>query len=140
MDITLSGLVKLVTELGPLGLVIFFWWYDNRRIWIVFDQHKRELESARKEAAADITMIMTQYRKDMEEQREMYRANSSLCRDFSSVAGDLRDIVSLNIQAMTQVKDAVEKNQYCPMVRIDQRKFQRFVNAEGERAAKEAGG
>jgi hypothetical protein len=130
MDLSVGNLVKLVTEVGPIGLVIFFWWYDNRRIWIVFEQHKKDIEITRTQLADRTTVILEQYRGDMLEQREMYRANASLCREYSNLASDLRNIVSLNIQAMTRVDDAVRQNQYCPMVRVDRVKKMTVVEKE----------
>ena len=123
MDISLANLVKFASEIGPIGLVLFFWWYDNRRIWIVFEQHKTDLRIEREQLAERTSLILEQYRGDMTEQREMYRANASLCRDFASVTEDLRNIVALNIQAMTRLDDAVRGNQFCPMIRISERKI-----------------
>jgi len=97
MEVNLISVLKILSDFGVLGLVIFLWWSDNKRVWAVLNQ----------------------YKSDMIEQREMYRANVSLAKDFSSIAHDLRDIVTLNIQSMTQVNDAVRENQFCPMVRID---------------------
>jgi hypothetical protein len=53
-----------------------------------------------------------------------------LCREYSNLASDLRNIVSLNIQAMTRVDDAVRQNQYCPMVRVDRVKKMTVVEKE----------
>ncbi len=108
MDVSLMGVLKIVGDFGVLGLVIFLWWSDNKRVWAVLNQ----------------------YKSDMVEQREMYRANVSLCRDFSSVAEDLRNIVTLNVQAMTRIDDAVRQNQFCPMVRVDMKK-QKFGIMQG---------
>jgi len=130
MDITLTGMIEILKQIGPLGLVIFFWWYDNRRIWIVFDEHKKELDAQRAQFNAAITGILKQYQQDMLEQREMYRANASLCRDFASVTQDLRSIVTLNIQKMTEVGDAVRQNQFCPQMRIDKKIVQ--IGKQGE--------
>lgn len=139
MDISLTGLVKIVTELGPLGLLAFFWWYDNRRIWTVMEQNKQEAFAQREQASKQMAVILAQYKEDMGEQREMYRANASLCRDFSSVAGDLRDIVSLNIQSMTEVKSAVDNNQFCPMVRIQKVKRLNILNENHQAEGREGG-
>lgn len=111
MDSGLAVLAKLVADLGLVGLVIYLWWADKRQIWAVIDQHKK-----------DMTAIFARYDKDMIEQREMYRANASLCHDYESIATDLRDIVSLNIQKMTQVDEAVRGNQFCPVMRIRKEK------------------
>jgi hypothetical protein len=128
MEMSLSSLIKLATEIGPLGLVVFFWWYDNRRIWNVFEQHKKELAIERAQAAELTKNILEQYRGDMDEQREMYRTNASLCRDFSSVASDLREIVIMNIEKMTRIEESVRQNQFCPVVRMD--KKQLFVRQD----------
>lgn len=111
MDVNLLSILKILSEFGVLGLVIFLWWSDNKRVWAVISQHKTE-----------IAAVLERYNQDMIEQREMYRANASLCRDFSSVASDLREIVTLNIQKMTQVDDAVRGNQFCPVMRIRNKK------------------
>jgi hypothetical protein len=68
----------------------------------------------------------------MIEQREMYRANASLCRDFASVASDLREIVTLNIQKMTQVETAINVNQFCPVMRIRNKKTINLVSRPEE--------
>jgi hypothetical protein len=104
--VSLGSVLKIVGDFGMVGLVIFLWWSDNKRIWAV----------------------LTQYKQDMVEQREMYKSNASLCRDFSAIASDLRDIVVLNIQKMTEVSDAINQNQFCPLVRLDQKKFSRLVD------------
>ncbi len=97
---SLGTTLKILGDFGIVGLIIFLWWMDNRRIWAVMDQYKN----------------------DMAEQRKMYESNASLCRDFASIAKDLRDIVTLNIQKMTEVEDAVRQNQFCPLVRVDKKK------------------
>lgn len=94
---SLSSILKIASDFGLVGLILLLWWLDNRRIWAVMDQYKN----------------------DMVEQRKMYEANVSLCRDFASIAKDLRDIVTLNIQKMTEVDDAIRQNQFCPLVRVD---------------------
>ena len=116
MDVNLLSILKILSEFGVLGLVIFLWWSDNKRVWAVISQHKME-----------IAAILERYNQDMIEQREMYRANASLCRDFASVASDLREIVTLNIQKMTQVDDAVRGNQFCPVMRIRKEKSIKLV-------------
>jgi hypothetical protein len=102
---SITSLLKIFGDFGLIGLVIFLWWFDNRRI-------KDVLEF---------------YRKDMEEQRKMYETNVSLCKDFSRIADSLQDIVTLNIQAMTEAKDAINQNQFCPLVRVDQQKVIRLA-------------
>lgn len=113
----LGSVLKILGDFGTVGLVIFLWWSDNKRIMAVVDQHKTEMG-----------VVLAAYQKDMMEQREMYKSNVSLCKAFSSIAADLRDIVTLNIQAMTEVKEGINQNQFCPLVRLDQKKFSRLVD------------
>jgi len=107
MDTTLLNVLKIAGDLGLVALVIYLWWSDKRDLSIVMEKHK-----------AAMAAVLAEYKRDMDEQREMYRANASLCRDYASIAGDLRAIVTLNIQKMTEVCVAVQQNQFCPMVRI----------------------
>jgi hypothetical protein len=101
----LTSLLKIFGDYGLIGLLIILWWVDNRKIM----------------------NILELYKKDMEEQRKMYQTNVDLCKDFASIANDLRDIVTLNIQAMTEAKDAINQNQFCPLVRVDQQKVVRLA-------------
>jgi hypothetical protein len=116
MDTSLAVLAKLVADLGLVGLVIYLWWADKRQIWAVIEQHKKEMAA-----------VLAQYQQDMAEQREMYRSNASLCHDYESIASDLRDIVSLNIQKMTQVDEAIRQNLFCPVMRIRKEKTIKLV-------------
>ena len=113
---SLGTVLKVLGDFGIVGLVIFMWWADNKRIWEAIDKHSK-----------DMTAVLERYQRDMTEQREMYRSNASLCRDFSEIAKDLRDIVTLNIQKMTEVGDAVKQNQFCPLVRVDKQKVMHLV-------------
>lgn len=108
--LSLTGILKVVADFGIVGLVIYLWWADNRRIW----------------------QIMSQYKRDMDDQREMYKNNASLCRDFASIAQDLRSIVTLNIQTMTEVNDAVNQNQFCPLLRVEKQKHVKIINTDGD--------
>jgi len=105
-SVSLGTVLKILGEFGTIGLIIYLWWTDNRRIWAVMDRYKQ----------------------DMDEQRKMYESNVSLCRDFASITRDLREIVTLNIQSMTEVSDAVKQNQFCPLVRIDTKKMMMNIN------------
>jgi hypothetical protein len=121
MDSSLASVLKIAGDLGLVALVIYMWWSDNKCVWEVIKQHKTENAA-----------VLERYKQDMIEQREMYRANASLCRDFASVATDLRDIVTMNIAKMTQVDAAILGNQFCPMMRIrKERKITLVPGPEG---------
>jgi hypothetical protein len=52
---------------------------------------------------------MDRYAADMKEMRDMYLTNASLVKRYEEVAGDLREVVILNTQAMTRLVDRIDK-------------------------------
>ena len=120
-SIGFNGILKILADFGLVGLIIYLWWADNKRIWAVMEKNK-----------ADLMAVLDQYKKDMIEQREMYRSNASLCRDFASIAADLRAVVTLNIQTMTRLDDGIRENQFCPLTRVRKEKTIGLVPREVE--------
>ena len=49
----------------------------------------------------------------------MYESNVRLVEGYEEVAKDLREVVIMNTQAMTKACDAINDNQFCPMVRLE---------------------
>lgn len=109
MDALMSfkGLVEIAGKFGLVGLILLLWWYDNRQIRQQNEQHK-----------SDLKLVLDGYQADMKEQREMYKNNASLCKDFANIATDLREIVILNTQTMTTVSNEIRQNEFCPMQRV----------------------
>lgn len=105
-SMSFASILKLLGEFGTVGLVIFLWWYDNKRIWAVMERYER----------------------DMVEQRKMYENNVALTRQVANIAEDLRDIVIMNTQQMTHVEDAIKQNQFCPIVRVDRQKVMQLYS------------
>lgn len=89
--------LKLLGNFGVLGLVIFLWWYDNRQTRKIIACHKK-----------DLTKILDRYEEDMSEMREMYKNNVALVKDYKSIAGDLKEIVVLNIREITEMKSTLD--------------------------------
>lgn len=79
--------LKGLAEYGMVGLILFLWWYDQRCT----------------------RQILTQYKRDMDEQRKMYESNVSLCNDFAEVSRDLKQIVILSTQTLTRLCDKLEE-------------------------------
>jgi len=115
----IMSVLKILGDFGTVGLVIFLWWSDNHR-----------LENVMTKNNADMTAVLKQYERDMLEQRKMYEANVSLCQQFASVTNDLRDIVTLNVQTMTECRDAINNNQFCPVIRISKKKAMQLFTDE----------
>jgi len=94
------GLLKVLGDVGLVGLILVLWWQDMRRI----------------------ARIQEQYKSDMAEQRRMYESNVSLVKDYQSVASDLKDVVILNTQILTTLSDEIRQNEYCPMQRVEKKR------------------
>ena len=50
---------------------------------------------------------------------KMYEENVKLVLAYEKVAEGLQDIIVLSTQTMTQVKDRIDANLYCPVMRKD---------------------
>jgi len=98
--INLVGLFEVFKSFGVVGLVIVLWWVDSKKVY----------------------KILEKYKADMAEQRRMYESNVSLVKDYQSVASDLKDIVILNTQTITQLNDEIRQNEFCPLQRINKKK------------------
>jgi len=55
----------------------------------------------------------------------MYESNVKLVERQDEIASDLREVVIMNTQAMTRALDAIDANQFCPMVRVENQKIMR---------------
>lgn len=95
--LTFGPLTDVMKHFGPYGLLLVIWWLDSRRF--------------------DKTMI--EHRRYMDEIRSMYESNVKLVENYESVSGDLKDLVVLNTQSNTLLSENINKNQYCPMIRIE---------------------
>jgi hypothetical protein len=58
------------------------------------------------------------YSKRHQEVVQMYENNVRLVEKYQEIAGDLKDVIVMNTQAFTRLEDAIEKNQFCPAVRL----------------------
>jgi len=96
---SLVGLVEVLRSFGPFGILLVIWWVDAKSLRKVLDCYKR----------------------DMAEMRQMYESNVRLVEKYEKVATDLQDVVIMNTQAMTKICDDIEKNQFCPMVRLEKK-------------------
>lgn len=50
---------------------------------------------------------------------KMYEENVKLVENYEKIAKGLQDILVLSTQTMTQVKDRVDNNLFCPLMRKD---------------------
>ncbi|WP_321495617.1 hypothetical protein [uncultured Desulfobacter sp.] len=95
---TFMEILKMVLSLGPIGLVLIVWYFDKQKT----DEVQRQSD-VRLQAMFDL------YSKDMQELRDMYTTNASLVKRYVELAGDLKEVVTLNTQAMTRLVDRIDK-------------------------------
>jgi hypothetical protein len=58
-----------------------------------------------------------QVRKALERQIAMYETNVVLVKNYERLADDQKDIITLNTQAWIGVRDAIDRNEFCPVIR-----------------------
>lgn len=85
------SILKILGDFGTVGLVIFLWWADNKRVWAVLEQ----------------------YKKDMAEQRKMYEDNVKLVQDYDTIAKEHVDTIRLNVAAITQLTTFLKTKTPC---------------------------
>ena len=105
--ISLESIIKLISNFGIPGLVLVLWYLSDKSHELTLKQYREDMLEQRKT-----------YEDGLREVREMYERNAMLVKDYASLARDLRDIVVMNTQTLTRVCDDVNRNQYCPMVRL----------------------
>ena len=94
-----SALFDLAKNFGVGGLMLLYAWMQNQQT----------------------TKLLARYHADMEEQRQMFVQSYALVKKFAHLATDLKDVVIMNTQANTGLKDTIESNQYCPNVRLQKK-------------------
>ena len=93
--LSFTTVLDMAAKFGIPGMILFMWWYDNKQV------HE----------------ILRMYRKDMDEQRQMYLNNVELVKQYMRLSGDLTEIIQLNTQVQTQLVESIRSNMYCPFVR-----------------------
>jgi F0F1-type ATP synthase gamma subunit len=96
------SLANFFAQYGPLGLVVAIWYSDIRLMRKMLKEHEDH----------------------MKEIRRMYESNVKLVDAYEDLAGDLKEVVIMNTQAMTTLNDSIKQNQFCPMLRVDKEKVE----------------
>lgn len=80
-------IIKMLLNLGPVTVILILGYAGKQQI----------------------DRTLAQYREDMLEQRKMYESNVELVKRYQSLAGDLKDVITLNTRVLTQLVDRIEK-------------------------------
>ena len=108
--VSLGQLAGILSAFGPIGLLVVIWYVDIRTMRKMISDHREETAK-----------ILSKHRQYMDEIRRMYEANADLVRDYNNLSSDLREVVIMCTQAMQRMTDDINRNQYCPMQRVDKR-------------------
>ena len=121
---SLATIMPIVSMLGLPGLVLIFWYVDQRRLDQEHKDHMASLAAAESRHLAEIaeikgqfTQVMTASDKRFEAVVRMYEDNVLLVKGYERLAGDLANIIHLNTQMQTRLAEKIENNMNCPIVR-----------------------
>ena len=112
MDTILSfgQLAVLLAKFGPLSLVVVIWYFDIKAMRKLNEKYRTDTQE-----------ILADHKEYMEEIRRMYLSNVKLVDSYEDLARDLKEVVIMNTTAMTHLGDDINRNQYCPMVRVEKK-------------------
>ena len=105
-SVSLAIIIDVLKNFGPIGLIAFMWWVDNRNIRKIIDGYRR-----------DMTEIRTMYENNV----HLVQSYIELTKDYKSLTSDLKDAYILNTQAFQKLSDDIEGNEFCPQVRLQKK-------------------
>jgi len=109
----MSVTTMVLQQFGFAGMIFVIWYFGLRR-----DQERDRARVERDEKKdAQIAQILTQYREDVSEIKRLYKNNVELVRRYEQTSGDLKEVIIMSTQTMTELCTSIKTNQYCPMVR-----------------------
>ena len=103
----LEGLFKGAANFGIPGIVLVLWYLSEK-------SHGETLRQYREDMTEQRQMVQ----EGMREIRRVYESNAEAVKNWSSLAGDLKDVVIANTRTWQKVCDDINRNQFCPMVRL----------------------
>jgi len=92
----LTSLVSILQTVGPIGLLIFIYWSDQRTIRRIQEEADKKFDAMQK----------------------MYEANVLLVKNYEGIARDMSGMITLSTQHLTRIEDKIDANQFCPEARI----------------------
>ena len=112
-------ILKILAQFGPGTLLIGGFFY---MLYSSFQNSLKEIRAEREALVKEIRENQAQMKEYMSEIRRMYENNVHLVEDFQEYAGGYRDALSLNTQEITRLTETIRHNDYCPLMRPDDKK------------------
>lgn len=105
------ALLQVGAQFGIAGLVLVLWFLTDRSKEKMLRQYREDTQAA-----------LEKHEEHMQEIRRMYESNARLVKAYDDVSKDLHDVVIINTQTMQMLCEEIKTNQYCPAVRINEKK------------------
>jgi len=126
----LGTLASIFKSYGPWGMFLAIWYFETRFNRKIVNQNHEITAKLIAKYREDTMKILSDHKQFMVDQKEYmkeiqrnYESNVKLVRFYEVLATQLKDVVTLNTQAMTRISDDVNRNQYCPMVRVEKKQI-----------------
>lgn len=99
--------VKLASSFGIPGIIFVVWYFSEK-------SHEKTLQCYRE----DTLRQQKVFQDGLAEVRRMYEESVELVKAYADLASDQKDVLIMNAQGMTKLSDQIDRNQFCPMVRL----------------------
>ena len=106
-NIALDVAIKLASSFGIPGIIFVVWYFSEK-------SHEKTIQAYRE----DTLRQQKVYQDGLAEVRRMYEDNVELVKAYDALASDQKDVLIMNTQGFTRLCDQIDKNQFCPMVRL----------------------
>lgn len=111
--LSLPALTSVVSILGLPGMVLLFWYSDQRR----YERERKERIERDAERDAQFTAATTAHERRFEAVVRMYEDNVLLVKGYERMAGELTNVILLNTQVNTKLVERIDNNLFCPIVK-----------------------
>lgn len=91
-------IIKMMLDLGPVGLMMVMWWFG-----------KQQTDKMLTVYQTDTQAILKQYREDMLDHKTMYANNIEFIKRYEALASDLKEVIMLVTQNLTQLTESIKR-------------------------------
>jgi hypothetical protein len=122
-----SAIVGIVERIGlmPIGVVFLLVQASPLVVCLAImhgqaKQNQTRMDEDRKRFDDQITCtrdLAGQAEKRFDGVVQMYENNACLVRNYEKLAEDQRELLTINIESLTKVKEAIATNMFCPVIR-----------------------
>lgn len=126
MSLTWGAVIMQV--LGLPGLIFIIWHFDNKRFIRQEEIRKEEARIEKETRKKEMRATLDQYREDVSQIKSLYESNARLVMStnhaydrLEKLYGEAISVISLNTQTQANLVNAINNNQFCPVIRDKRR-------------------